>query len=401
MKNLKRFLSIALLLSVVFGILSVFGACTDRGEALESNTDTSLEGLFESDSSFESGSETETETETDAPPVSGTTLYNLKLCKKDINIIGRCPVTDYGIESSWSASGIEFKVKCDGDIQLGAVSYTKNGEYRVFVDGVEHGKVTIPTSAAKYPLGLNLSKDEWHTVALYRITNNESNLKVAKTMFVSLIFDGELGDTTSDRNLVEFIGDSITCGSGLHESGSGFDGTLAYCFTLAQSLGWDHSMVATSGMGVYMGTTRHQNKGSNMAKEYEYVNYLNGSNEIYKPMRKANLVIINLNTNDNDHGGNDNETEYKAAVNTLIEKIRAAHGENVNIVWVIGMMRPAKCNLNDWVKEVFASLGGESQGLYTVTVTQDNNGKGDHPSLSANNIVAEEIKTFLTDKGLV
>ena len=398
MKNLKCFLSIIILLSVVFGTLSVLGSCTAPEEPLESDTEASLESLLETDPSE---SESESESETDAPPVSGITTYNLKLCKKDLNIIGRCPVTDYGIESSWSASGIEFKVKCDGDIQLGAVSYTKNGEYRVFVDGVEHGKITVPMSAAKYPLGLELSKDEWHTVALYRITNNESNLKVAKTMFVSLIFDGELGDATSDKKLVEFIGDSITCGSGLHESGSGFDGTLAYSFTLAQSLGWDHSMVATSGMGVYKGSQRNQNKDSYMAKEYGYVNYLNSPQEIYTPTKKADLVIINLNTNDNDHGGNDNETEYKAAVNTLIEKIRAAHGENVNIVWVIGMMRPAKCNVNDWVKEVFASLGGESQGLYTVTVTQDNNGKGDHPSLSANNIVAEEIKTFLTDKGLV
>ena len=220
-------------------------------------------------------------------------------------------------------------------------------------------------------------------------------------MFVSLIFNGELGDATSNRKLVEFIGDSITCGSGLHESGSGFDGTLAYCFTLAQALGWDHSMVATSGMGLLKGSQRNQNKDSYMAKEYEYVNYLNGTNEIYRPTKKADLVIINLNTNDNDHGGNNDETAYKAAVNTLIEKIRATHGETVHIVWVVGMMRPERCNVNDWMKEVFASLGGESQGLYTVTVMQDNSGNGDHPSLSANNIVAEQIKTFITDKGLV
>ena len=53
------------------------------------------------------------------------------------------------------------------------------------------------------------------------------------------------------------------------------------------------------------------------------------------------------------------------------------------------------------MKEVLASLGGESQGLYTVTVTQNNNGAGGHPDLNANNIVAGEIKAFLIEKDLV
>ena len=58
----------------------------------------------------------------------------------------------------------------------------------------------------------------------------------------------------------------------------------------------------------------------------------------------------------------------------FIEKVRSVHGENVNILWVVGMMRSENSNVNNWMKEILASLGGEQEGLYTVTVTQNNEG---------------------------
>jgi hypothetical protein len=344
-----------------------------------------------------SNTEKETETEGTATP----NVYTLKNCSDKLNIIGRCPVTDYGIASSWSASGIEFNVRCDGDVTVGTRSINKKGEYRVFVDGKEHGTISASTMAMKYPLGVDFSSEDIHNIRLYRITNNESGLKLAQTYFVSIILDGELCDVEKDKKVIEFVGDSITCGSGLHASGSGFDGTLAYCFTLAQALGCDHSMVATSGIGVYVGTQRHQDAGANMSKYYEYTNYLESTKDVYVPRKKADLVVINLNTNDNDNGGNNNEAEYKAAVNTLIEKVRSVHGENVNILWVVGMMRSENSNVNDWMKEVLTSLGGEREGLYTVTVTQNNEGGGGHPDLEANGVVANELETYIKSKGLI
>ena len=58
----------------------------------------------------------------------------------------------------------------------------------------------------------------------------------------------------------------------------------------------------------------------------------------------------------------------------FIEKVRSVHGENVNVLWVVGMMRSENSNVNNWMKEILASLGGEQEGLYTVTVTQNNSG---------------------------
>ena len=85
----------------------------------------------------------------------------------------------------------------------------------------------------------------------------------------------------------------------------------------------------------------------------------------------------------------------------FIEKVRSVHGENVNILWVVGMMRSENSNVNNWIKEILASLGGEQEGLYSVTVTQNNEGAGGHPDLEANGVAAAELEAYIKAKGLI
>ena len=85
----------------------------------------------------------------------------------------------------------------------------------------------------------------------------------------------------------------------------------------------------------------------------------------------------------------------------FIEKVRSVHGENVNILWVVGMMRSENSNVNNWMKEILASLGGEQEGLYTVTVTQNNEGASGHPDLEANGVAAAELEAYIKAKGLI
>ena len=114
---------------------------------------------------------------------------------------------------------------------------------------------------------------------------------------------------------------------------------------------------------------------------------------------KRILVVVNLNTNDHNNGAT--EAEYKATVREFIGKVRSVHGENVPIVWVRGMMIDANKPVNNWLADVFAEKGGESAGLYIVTVTKNNDAPYSHPDAEANDIVAGEIKAFLEAKGLV
>ena len=73
----------------------------------------------------------------------------------------------------------------------------------------------------------------------------------------------------------------------------------------------------------------------------------------------------------------------------------------LNILWVVGMIRSENSNVNNWMKEIFTSLGGEQEGLYTVTVTQNNEGAGGHPDLEANGVAAAELEAYIKAKGLI
>ena len=392
---MKKYLSLLLIIAMLLGVCLSVSSCTEDEEDVADQS--------ESQSESESESESDTEKQTEDQKDEGPSYQLVKDNLDKFNIVGRCPVTDMGAVSGWSASGIEFRVKGSGDVYIVARSETKAGEYLVYVDGKAFGVVRFPTYVTTATLGLNL-KDEEKTIGLYRITNNEEGMKAATTIFTRVGIDGEICEYKSDKKLIEFVGDSITCGYGLHrtESGKAFDGTRAYTFTLAQKLGYEHSVLSTSGIGVYLGSDRNNTKG-NMSVHYDCTNYLRSTSDKYATEdKKADIVVINLNTNDNDHGGNDSETEYKNAVRTLIGKVRNIHGNDAKVVWVVGMMRPESCNVNDWMKEILNNeLGGEANGYYVVSVTQDNSGGGDHPSYAAHNVVVEEIEAFLKQKNLV
>ena len=119
------------------------------------------------------------------------------------------------------------------------------------------------------------------------------------------------------------------------------------------------------------------------------------------PERQADLVIVNLNTNDNLLTTAADEAPYKETLKTLISEIRVAHGENVPIVWVVGMMISPDAAVNGWLNAVFAELGGESAGLYTITVETNNAGARNHPDQSSHDAVSQALSAFIREKNLL
>ena len=136
-----------------------------------------------------------------------------------------------------------------------------------------------------------------------------------------------------------------------------------------------------------------------MTKYYPYYNYYRSDTLRYLPERKADLVIVNLNTNDHNTGVE--EAPYKEHLKTLISEIRASHGEDVAIVWVVGMMISKTAPVNGWLADVFAELGGERAGLYRVEVDKDVNGEYSHPSLESHLSVSRALSEYIRAKGLL
>ena len=64
------------------------------------------------------------------------------------------------------------------------------------------------------------------------------------------------------------------------------------------------------------------------------------------------------------------------------------------------MTSPA-ANVNVWLNDVFTELGGESAGLYQLTVNKNNSGGAAHPNREYHQEVSQKLSQFIREKNLL
>ncbi len=196
------------------------------------------------------------------------------------------------------------------------------------------------------------SSEKDYNVKIVKLSESLSSSFAIKTIKV------DNPDTISfveKDGLIEFIGDSITCGYGVDDEVKehGFstkteDVTKTYAYKTAEALGYDYSMVSYSGYGVVSGVTSgDKNPDMTVPKYYDklgHSNYatLGGQNpdEItFEAKKSPDIIVINLGTNDSTYCGTDSakQNEFKQAYVDFIEQIRKKN-PNAKIVCTVGMM---------------------------------------------------------------
>ena len=169
--------------------------------------------------------------------------------------------------------------------------------------------------------------------------------------------DGEICPTPCKAHLVEFIGDSITCGYGVddevaeHHFVTGTeDVTRAYAYKTAQMLDADYSMVSISGYGIisgYTATAEEPVTAQLIPTYYDKLGFSYGEYDGSTPAdvdwdfsaRQPELIVLNLGTNDDsyclDHP--DRQAHYCAE---YAKFLRTIHEKNpcAKILCVLGMM---------------------------------------------------------------
>lgn len=312
--------------------------------------------------------------------------------------LGRTQRLDNGLACDFTASGIELYGYFYNDMYL-RVSCTAETYFSVVIDGVAQNRRYIAT-AGKSEIVLKGFEDQAkHTVRILKQTEPQWSLCV----FEELELYGDLSTPVENKYLIEFLGDSITCGYGnLWTSSSSHassqagislyeDGVAAYAYLAAQKLGADSSIISCSGIGIDKGWPSF-----NMKQFYTKQSRFRNSTADYTVGRKADLVVINLGTNDANRGST--ETQLIANVKELIATARAYNGENTPIVWAHNMM--GECRF-DWVKKAIDELGGESAGIYVLKLDQNNAGGNGHPTLNAQKTAGDKLASFIESKNLL
>ena len=323
-------------------------------------------------------------------------VYNIADNLENIKVIGRSLAADGGISIDWSASGIEFNAECRGKVVL-TVTSSEPCKLLISVDGTEK-TVEIAKGTADYEIAAELSEGDHNIRAIKKNDNAVENTPDILTSVSKISMCGLLGERPADKKyLIEFIGDSITCGLGTVAAGSlETDATVTYAYKAAEILDVDYSFVSVSGIGVAIST--EQNNGLVMSDIYEYTNYYRDQTAKYTPARKADVVVIALNTNDN--GRSPSAADYNAKATALINSIKAIHGEDVKIVWATALMY-SQGSCDTLAKFLLKNLGGEDSGYYMMAGTPDSSGAFTHPSAAGHAVNGEKLAKFIKDKGIL
>lgn len=167
---------------------------------------------------------------------------------------------------------------------------------------------------------------------------------------------GDIKPTAQKEHLIEFIGDSITCGYGVedevkenHFSTKTENVMKAYAYKTAMALDADYSMVSYSGHGIITGYTTSGEKVTEQLVPsyysklgYTYTSYLGQSAidvEWDFSKRQPDLIVINLGTNDESYAGSDaaKREEYVTGYVAFLKEVRKLNPD-ATILCTLGIM---------------------------------------------------------------
>lgn len=159
----------------------------------------------------------------------------------------------------------------------------------------------------------------------------------------------------SDK-LIEFVGDSITCGYGVDDLDAGHhfsttteDATKTYAYKTAEKLGAEYSLVSFSGYGIISGYSGDGKKHADQLVP-DFYNTMGNSPGTYlgsfvpqdtpwEFSKQPDVVVINLGTNDNSYVKNDSakKEEFTTAYVAFLKQIREKNPDAV-IFATLGIM---------------------------------------------------------------
>ena len=331
--------------------------------------------------------------------------------------IGRTYTTRGALWFSFSGCGVEFR--CNGT-SLSLNMLVENGD-----ELEEQHKPRIAVFVNDEMVVDTVLESEVQTVAVpFYAFENESVVRVIKlseSMYSCVGISGirlygsmDVMPTERTRQVIEYIGDSITAGFGVdHEKRKGEFSTRTenycktYAYLTAQALGAESYGIAYSGYGVVSGwtSTGKINDENVLAKQYlkaaDGITVGGVTPQWYFDEMLPNLIVINLGTNDHTYCTTkarckEFEKAYKALLNLVREK-----NPGVPIVCILGDMNDT---MYPHIEKVVKSFNKTNQGaaVYCTPVSFNMAKLGvvlhGHPTAESNRHAAKKLTGFLWDK---
>ncbi len=346
-----------------------------------------------------------------APKATGTVI---KASDSRITYIGRTEVKDGNVSFDWT--GTYIKVKFQGNTLSFKVSDTKKNYYNVWLDGAMsenpdkviavHGTDTTIVIFSAEELKARFGKDKKaakapHQVILQKRTEGEQG----KTTIYEFITDGGFQQAEAPKSrIIEYIGDSYTCGYGTESSNKERfkpeteNQNLTYACAVARYFDADQIVVAHSGMGI---VRNFNSKFTDYCMPERYIQTFDGEKDVKWDAKtcglKPNITVIYLGTNDFSRGMQPAERMFVKNYIKLLKEIKDNYGEDHPIL----CMAPKHDYLMfDYIKTVLKDCGLKNVHIMTLTSSVHNNvsdmGADGHPNYNGHRKIAYTVIPYIS-----
>ncbi len=318
--------------------------------------------------------------------------------------------TANGYTFDWNGSALVVTAKTAGKMKVYLSGNVANRNFTLYVDGELVSDKLKPVSEGSGKYSVTLDVGEYPSVKeISFIRQQEAANGTAEILGFDMC--GELMQSEENEILIEFLGDSITSGMGVHsihhEDNSAArtdDGTSAYAFLSAQYLGVDYRIRSRIGIAVDRGYDAERKVEKSWLASYDLENCWRDQTTAYSESRQADIVVIYLGTNDMLSGRVNNLT---ASMKELADKVKG-YNPNAKIVWINGGMR----DYETYLEAALSDLGGETAGYYMCNMPEEfahkdgsgnyvNTGYHGHPGAEQQKVMAHTLIDFLKEKNLV
>ncbi|MBR6502308.1 MAG: hypothetical protein IKT42_02590 [Clostridia bacterium] len=370
---------------------------------VSSSTPTTSEPTVSDVSSNDNTSSKQEENSSVSTPVVEESIYYLNNEKsfEKVKLNGRCDKTDYGVALNMSASAIEFNTNSS------SVLLEINADLGLYYTVVVDGKVTmdhkpIEVSGTDYLAIARGLSDGTHNIKFIRDCEARGSLEFI-VVNIQLDEGSKLLNKDADKQVIEFLGDSLTSGYGNLITGSANasdlknqSATKAYSYLLANKLGMDYRIVSMSGIAL------GKREGYPTFPEfYALESYHLDKEKKYTSSNPADVdvVVVNLGTNDaSDKLYNEKDPQSVKNYGKRYADLITNNGykKDVKIVFVSGV---CWCHTQTAAyNEAIAELKARGyNNTYTIDIRTMQSGGGGHPSAEEHKEVADTLYKFFKD----
>ena len=320
--------------------------------------------------------------------------------------LGRQQTSPESCRLWWTGSGISFTAACT-QMEIEADSFAS--EHAVWL-AVTAGGATI----ARFPLAkgrrvytalAGMDPAFTHEIAIVRDCQplpDETEPPVIHAVFS----DGELKPSEPKKELIEFIGDSLTVGEGCAGPVYAADwrmawmsGVGAFPHQTARMLDAERRVVAMSGWGAWKAWDGDENHRLGLIYDKLCAPIASGDMPYAFDGRQADWVVINLGTNDSNAIKLEEDRVSAAEMFTkrvaeLIRTVRS-HQKNAYIIWAYGL---CGTDMERYILEAVEQVKAEGNGKVGYLRLSDCNedlGSRMHPSRAAHLRAAQEISGYI------